>query len=54
MLGPWDTDAPIYLQPGAGLDVAIRPGLKVRVAADLMMVVFEGHLHNAPRVVAAT
>ena len=49
MLGPWDTDAPIYLQPGAGLDVAIRPELKVRVAADLMMVVFEGHLHNAPR-----
>ena len=29
--------------------MAIRPGLKVRVAADLMMVVFEGHLHNAPR-----
>ena len=48
-LSPWDADAPFVLQPGGGLDVVIRPGLKVRLAADLVMVVFESETHNAAR-----
>ncbi|MCY4509002.1 MAG: hypothetical protein OXG35_18905 [Acidobacteria bacterium] len=50
VLSPWDGSGNLFfLQPGAGLDVAIRSGLKVRLAADLMMEVEDGYLHNAPR-----
>ncbi|MCY4509765.1 MAG: hypothetical protein OXG35_22785 [Acidobacteria bacterium] len=50
VLSPWDGSGTLFLlQPGAGLDVAIRPGLKVRFATDLMMLVDEGFLHNTPR-----
>jgi len=46
---PWDADAPFVLQPGGGLDLAIRPGLKARFTGGLMVVVFEGSDHNAFR-----
>lgn len=50
VLSPWDGSGNwFFLQPGAGLDVAIRSGLKVRLAADLMMEVEDGHVHNALR-----
>ena len=45
MLGPWDTTAPIYLQPGAGLDVAIRPGPPGRGRPTSS----RATCHNAPR-----
>ena len=49
-LGPWNLGRPFLMQPGGGLDVAIQDGLKVRLAADLLMLLAEGHLHNVPRV----
>ena len=49
LLMPWDADAPLILQPGVGLDVTVRPGLKVRFATDLMVGIFEGGVHNAAR-----
>ena len=50
VLGPWNLGQSFLLQPGAGLDVAIQGGLKVRLAADLLMLVEDGHLHSVPRV----
>ena len=50
VLGPWNPGQPFLLQPGAGLDVAIQGGLKVRLAADLLMLVEDGHRHDVPRV----
>ena len=50
MLRPWGGLWPLaVLQPGAGVDVAVRPGLKARFAVDLLMEIEGGHLHNAPR-----
>ena len=51
VLSPWDAGGQQFLlQPGAGLDVAIQRGLKVRLATDLLMLVERGHLHNVPGV----
>lgn len=48
---PWDAGGQQFLlQPGAGLDVAILRGLKLRLGADLLMLVHDGYLHNLPRV----
>lgn len=50
MLRPWGRlPEAAVLQPGVGLDVAVRPGLKVRFAADLIMEFIDGHVHNGPR-----
>ena len=48
---PWDAGGQQFLlQPGVGLDVAILRGLKMRLGADLLMLVDDGYLHNVPRV----
>ena len=48
---PWDAGGQQFLlQPGAGLDVAILRGLKLRIGVDLLMLVHDGYLHNLPRV----
>lgn len=51
LFSPWNRSeySPSILQPGVGLDVAVRPGFKVRVTGDLTMVRWLGHWHNLPR-----
>ena len=50
VLSPWDGSIGLFfLQAGAGLDVAVRSGLKVRFAGDLMMQIVDGYRHDAPR-----
>ena len=51
LFNPWNRSeySPSILQPGVGLDVAVRPGLRVRFTGDLTMVRWLGHWHNLPR-----